>query len=209
MGGVRGIVAEGRRLGSEVVRGRELFVVFLNDWVNNLFVCVVSLDKIRSTTATPCQYNATWNLHGYSPLEVATPLFRSRTPFSSDIQDHPSGRLVPTSSSPCGSEDQERGQRAHHENPPPMLNSEPRILSTASSNPSRDPIGLPETRMDDVLPPAKPQIQADPVVVSKTGLQMATMGNKPRFMRSRTTRWMNMEEVRREEGVHSIQEPRV
>ena len=59
MGGVREIVAEGRRVGSEVVRGRELFVVFLNDWVNDLFVCVVSLDKIRSTTATPSQYNAT------------------------------------------------------------------------------------------------------------------------------------------------------
>ena len=208
MGSVREIVAEGRRVGSEVVRGRELFVLFLDDWVNDLFVCVVSLDKIHSTTATPSQYNATWNLHGYSPLEVATPLFWLRTPFSSDIQDHPSGRLVPTSSSPCGSKDQERGQHAHHENPPPMLNSEPRILSTSNSKPSRDPINLPKTRMDDVLPPAKPQIQADPVVVSKTGLQTATMGDKLRFMRSRMMRWMDMEEVGREEGVHSIQEPR-
>lgn len=179
-------------------------MVFLDDWVNVLFVCVVSLHKTHTTTATPSQHNTTWNSHGYSPLEVAALLLRSRTPFSSDVQDHPSGRLIPISSSPRGSEDQERSQRARHENPPPQPNSEPTICSTSSSASLRDLIDPLEICVDDVLP--------WPSHRSSSGLRnhiaVDDHGDKPKVMRPRSTRWMNKEEVRREEGAHSIQESR-
>ena len=36
--------------------------MFLDDWENDLFVCVVSLDNVRTRTATtPSQYKMTWS----------------------------------------------------------------------------------------------------------------------------------------------------
>ena len=65
-------------------------MTFPDDWEHNFLVCVVSLDDIHtSTTATPRQYNATWNLRRCSPLEITTSLFRLHTPSSNDAQDHP------------------------------------------------------------------------------------------------------------------------
>ena len=133
--------------------GRELFLVFLDDWEDDLFVCVVSLDDIRTMiTATPSQYNATCNSRRYSPLKIATSLIRLRTPSSSDAQDHPSESPIPLSGFPRGTEDEEGGQRARNGNPPPKLNSEPGILPTSSPKASRDLIDPPEIRVNGFPP---------------------------------------------------------
>ena len=50
------------KLGVEVVGGGgEFLVLFLDDWENDLFVCVVGLDDVRTRrTETPSQYKMTW-----------------------------------------------------------------------------------------------------------------------------------------------------
>ena len=81
--------------------------MFLDDRGNDLFVCVVNLDGVRTgTTATLNQYEATWSPRGYLPLEIATSLIRLRTPSSFDVQDHLSESPIPLSGFPRGSKNQ-------------------------------------------------------------------------------------------------------
>ena len=127
--------------------------MLLDDWGDDLFVSVVSLDDVRtSTTVTLSQYNATWNSRRYSPLEIAASLIRLHTPSSNDAQDHPSESPIPLSGFPRSSEDQERRQRARDGDPPPKLNSKPGILPASSSESSRDLINPPEIRVNGFPP---------------------------------------------------------
>ena len=126
---------------------------FLDDWESDFFVYIVSPDDARTRImATPSQHKEAWRSLKPSPLEIATSLMRLCTPSSNDAQDHPSESPVPFSSFPRDSEDQERRQRACDGNPPPKLNSEPRILSSSSPKSSRDLINPPEIRVNGFPP---------------------------------------------------------
>lgn len=125
--------------------------MFLDDWEYDLFVCVISFDNFRTTTEIPSQYNVTWDVCRYSPLEISGSLILLLTaPTTNETQDHPSESPVPLSSLLRGSKNEERSQSARHRNPPPKLNPKPRIPPTSSPNPTRDLIDPPEIRVNDL-----------------------------------------------------------
>ena len=126
--------------------------MFLDDWENDFFVSVVSLDNVRTRiVATPSQYNATLNSRRYSPLEILTSLIRLSAPSSNDAQDHPPESPRPLSSFPRSSEDQEHSRGARDGNPPPKVNSESGIISASSPKPSTDLTDPPEIRVNNFL----------------------------------------------------------
>ena len=128
-------------------------MVFLDDWKCDLVVCVVSLDDLRTTTEIPSQYNVTWDVCRYSPLEIATSLILLLGASSTrKAQNHPSESLISLPSFPRGPKDEECSQSACDRNPPPKLNSKPRILTTSSPASPRDLIDPPEIRVNDVPP---------------------------------------------------------
>ena len=128
-------------------------MVFLDDRKHDLFVSVVSLDNFRTTTVIPSQVKRPGIVHENSPLEITTSLVLLLTASSTEeAQDHPSESPIPLSSFPRSPKNEERRQSAHHRNPPPKLDSKPRIISTSSPNPTRDLIDPPEIRVNNVPP---------------------------------------------------------
>jgi hypothetical protein len=133
---------------------RELLSVFFDDWKYDFVVRVVRFDSFLNAPAIPSQYITTSCVrHEHSPLDIATSLALLTTLPS---QNHPSNGLVPLSSLARGSKNQERGQSAHHGNPPLELDPEPRIPS--GPNPSRDLIDPSEISVNGG--PARPNDRA-------------------------------------------------
>ena len=129
-----------------------MFLVFFDDWKYDFFVRVVSFDNFITAPAIPRSvHNDLGVQHEHSPLDITTCFTLSTTLAS---QNHPSESPIPLSSLLGGPKHEERSQSAHHGDPPPELDPEPRILSEPSPNPSRDLIDPSEISVDGV--PARP-----------------------------------------------------
>ena len=127
--------------------------MFLDDRKHDLFVSVVSLDDFRTTTTIPSQHTATWDVRRYSPLKItASSVLLLTASSTKKAQDHPSENSIPLSGFPRSPKHEEGSQSTRDRNPPPKLNSKPRIPSTSSPNPTRDLIDPPEIGVNDFPP---------------------------------------------------------